>query len=372
MLGSGVMGHGIAQISSAAGYDVVLRDIEERFLDRAMEKIGWSLDKLVSKERISRDEADAILARIHPVVDLHESVRDADLVIEAVPEVMDLKKKVYAELDREVDGDVLVASNTSTLPITEIAGSISNPGRFIGIHFFNPPQLMKLVEVIPGGQTSSGTTSMTLEYVKSVGKEAVLCRRDVPGFIVNRLFIPMVHEACYLRDRTGARLEEIDSAVKFRMGFPMGIFELADFTGIDVIHKATVEMHMRDRKVVHPHPIVERMFHENRLGQKSGSGYYTYSDDKYDRVTLSEDLSARCDVVQLLANITNNAAWLVTNGASDIEEIEKAARLGLGLRKPLFETAREVGIGRILDELRRLEGIHGEFYTPDPLLTLIS
>lgn len=372
VLGSGVMGHGIAQISSAAGYDVVLRDIEERFLDRAMEKIGWSLDKLVSKERISRDEADAILARIHPVVDLHESVRDADLVIEAVPEVMDLKKKVYAELDREVDGDVLVASNTSTLPITEIAGSISNPGRFIGIHFFNPPQLMKLVEVIPGGQTSSGTTSMTLEYVKSVGKEAVLCRRDVPGFIVNRLFIPMVHEACYLRDRTGARLEEIDSAVKFRMGFPMGIFELADFTGIDVIHKATVEMHMRDRKVVHPHPIVERMFHENRLGQKSGSGYYTYSDDKYDRVTLSEDLSARCDVVQLLANITNNAAWLVTNGASDIEEIEKAARLGLGLRKPLFETAREVGIGRILDELRRLEGIHGEFYTPDPLLTLIS
>lgn len=368
VLGSGVMGHGIAQVSAAAGYCVVLRDIEQGFLDKAMEKIRWSLDKLVTKEKISREEGDAIFGRITPIVDLNEAVKDAELVIEVVPEIMDLKKKVYAELDKAADPKVIFASNTSTLPITEIANTTSRPEKFIGIHFFNPPQLMKLVEVIPGEKTSSEITELTQEYVKSVNKQAVLCRKDVPGFIINRLFIPMVHEACFLKDRTGATLEEIDSAVKFKLGFPMGIFELADFTGMDVIHKATVEMHLRDKKVVNPHPLVEKMFDEKKLGQKSGEGYYKYSDDKYERVALSEELAEKCNPIQLVANIINNAAWLVSNGASDIEEIEKAAQLGLGLKKPLFETAKEIGIKNIVDELNRLASEHGEFYRPDPLL----
>ncbi|AFS81031.1 3-hydroxybutyryl-CoA dehydrogenase [Candidatus Nitrosopumilus koreensis AR1] len=368
VLGSGVMGHGIAQVSATAGYNIVLRDIEQGFLDKAMEKIRWSLDKLVSKEKISKEEADAIFGRIKPVVDLKEAVKDAELVIEVVPEIMDLKKKVYAELDQVAAPEVIFASNTSTLPITEIADTTSRPDKFIGIHFFNPPQLMKLVEVIPGEKTSQEVTELTKDFVKSVNKQAVLCRKDVPGFIINRLFIPMVHEACYVKDRTGATLEEIDSAVKFKLGFPMGIFELADFTGMDVIHKATVEMHLRDKKVINPHPLVEKMFDEKKLGQKSGEGYYKYSDDKYERVTLSEELAQKCNPIQLVANILNNAAWLVTNGASDIEEIEKAAQLGLGLKKPLFETAKEIGIKNIVDELNKLAKEHGEFYKPDPLL----
>ena len=368
VLGSGVMGHGIAQVSATAGYNVVLRDIEQGFLDKAMEKIKWSLDKLVTKEKISKEEGDAIFGRIKPIVDLNEAVKDAELVIEVVPEIMDLKKKVYAELDKAAASKVIFASNTSTLPITEIANTTSRPDKFIGIHFFNPPQLMKLVEVIPGEKTSQEITDLTKEYVQSVNKQAVLCRKDVPGFIINRLFIPMVHEACYVKDRTGATLEEIDSAVKFKLGFPMGIFELADFTGMDVIHKATVEMHLRDKKVINPHPLVEKMFDEKKLGQKSGEGYYKYSDDKYERVTLSEELAEKCNPIQLVANILNNAAWLVTNGASDVEEIEKAAQLGLGLKKPLFETAKEIGITNIVNELNQLAEKHGEFYKPDPLL----
>jgi enoyl-CoA hydratase/3-hydroxyacyl-CoA dehydrogenase len=368
VLGSGVMGHGIAQVSATAGYNVVLRDIKQEFLDKAMEKIKWSLDKLVSKEKISKEEGDAIFSRITPIVDLTEAVKDAELVIEVVPEIMDLKKSVYAELDKAAKPEVIFASNTSTLPITEIANTTSRPEKFIGIHFFNPPQLMKLVEVIPGEKTAQEITDLTQEYVKSVNKQAVLCRKDVPGFIINRLFIPMVHEACFVKDRTGATLEEIDSAVKFKLGFPMGIFELADFTGMDVIHKATVEMHLRDKKVISPHPLVEKMFDEKKLGQKSGEGYYKYSDDKYERVTLSEELAQKCNPIQLVANILNNAAWLVSNGASDIEEIEKAAQLGLGLKKPLFETAKEIGIKNIVDELNKLADEHGEFYRPDPLL----
>ena len=368
VLGSGVMGHGIAQVSATAGYNVVLRDIKQEFLDKAMEKIKWSLDKLVSKEKISKEEGDSIFSRITPIVDLNEAVKNAELVIEVVPEIMELKKLVYAELDKVAGPEVIFASNTSTLPITEIANTTSRPEKFIGIHFFNPPQLMKLVEIIPGEKTSQEITDLTQEYVKSVNKQAVLCRKDVPGFIINRLFIPMVHEACYAQDRTNATLEEIDSAVKFKLGFPMGIFELADFTGMDVIHKATVEMHLRDKKVINPHPTIEKMFNEKKLGQKSGEGYYKYSDDKYERVSLSEELAEKFNPIQLVANILNNAAWLITNGASDISEIEKAAQLGLGLKKPLFETAKEIGIKNIVDELNRLEKEHGEFYKPDPLL----
>jgi len=368
VLGSGIMGHGIAQVSAMAGYNVVLRDIEQPFLDKAMEKIKWSLDKLVSKEKISENERNEIFSRIKPIVDLKDAVHDCDLVIEAVPEIMDLKKKVYAELDKVASDQVVFASNTSTLPITEIANTISRPKKFIGIHFFNPPQLMKLVEVIPGQKTSDDVTNLTINFVKSVNKIPVTCRKDVPGFIVNRLFIPLIHEACYVMERQKIQQTEIDSAVKFRLGFPMGIFELADFTGLDVIHKATVEMYVRDKKVISPHPKIEQLFNEKKLGQKSGEGFYKYSDDKYERIPISEELAKKCDPIQIIANILNNAAWLVTNNASDIDEIEKAASLGLGLKKPLFETAKEIGMQKIVEELKKLSDRHGAFYEPDPLL----
>jgi len=368
VLGSGIMGHGIAQVSAMSGYNVVLRDIEQQFLDKAMGKIKWSLDKLVSKEKISQSQADDIYSRIRPIVDLKEAVKDCDLVIEAVPEIMDLKKKVYAELDKVAGKNVVFASNTSTLPITEIANTTSRPERFIGIHFFNPPQLMKLVEIIPGQKTAKDVVKLTNDYVKSVQKEPVVCRKDVPGFIVNRLFIPLVHEACYVMDRQKIQLTEIDSAVKFNLGFPMGIFELADFTGMDVIHKATIEMHLRDKKVIRPHPKIEQLYNEKKLGQKTGEGFYKYSDEKYERISLSEELAKKCNPIQILANILNNAAWLVTKEASDIQEIENAARLGLGLKKPLFETAKEYGMSNIVKELEQLAQKHGQFYEPDPLL----
>ena len=368
VLGSGIMGHGIAQISAMAGYNVVLRDIEQKFLDKAMDKINWSLEKLVSKEKISKDERDKITTRIKPMVDLSNAVHDSDLVIEAVPEIMDLKKQVYQELDKVADGRNIFASNTSTLPITEIANTISRPEKFIGIHFFNPPQLMKLVEVIPGQKTTDDIIKTTINFVESVKKVPVICRRDVPGFIINRLFIPLVHEACYVMERQKIQKTEIDSAVKFKLGFPMGIFELADFTGIDVIHKATIEMHLRDKKVILPHAKIEQLFNEKKLGKKNGEGFYKYSDEKYERIELTEELAELCIPTQIVANILNNAAWLVTNNASDINEIEKAASLGLGLKKPLFETANEIGIQKIVDELKKLSKQFGAFYEPDPLL----
>lgn len=372
ILGSGIMGHGIAQVSAMAGYNVVLRDIEKSFLDKAMEKIKWSLDKLVSKQKISEEEAKKIFAKITPKVELAEALKDCDLMIEAVPEIMDLKKKVYFEVDKVAEKKTIYASNTSTLPITEIANITSRPEKFIGIHFFNPPQLMKLVEVIPGQKTPKELVELTMNFVKSVSKEPVLCKKDVAGFIVNRIFIPMVHEAVWEMDRSKASMTEIDSAVKFTLHFPMGIFELADFTGLDVIHKATIEMHSRDKKVINPHPMIEKLYEQKKLGQKTGSGFYEYSGDKYERINLSEDQARKFNPVQLLGMILNNAAWLVTNQASDIPEIEKALNLGMGLKKPIFETAKEFGLANITKELESLSQKYGKFYEPDPYLLSIS
>ena len=174
------MGHGIAQVAATAGYNIVLRVINQEFVDKAMEKRKWSVDKLVTKEKISSEEGATIFSRITPIVDLNDAVKDAELVIEVVPEIMDLKKQVYAELDKAAKPEVIFASNTSKLPITEIANTTSRPDKFIGIHFFNPPQLMKLVEVIPGEKTSQEITNLTQEFVKSVNKQAVVCRKDVP------------------------------------------------------------------------------------------------------------------------------------------------------------------------------------------------
>jgi enoyl-CoA hydratase/3-hydroxyacyl-CoA dehydrogenase len=368
VLGSGVMGHGIAQVSAMAGYTVVLRDIEQSFLDKAMEKIKWSLGKLVEKQKLSQADADKIFARITPIVDLKQALSGADLLIEAVPEDMNLKKKVYTEIDSFAEGKTLYASNTSTLPITEIAALTSRPDRFIGLHFFNPPQLMPLVEVIPGGRTNSGMVDMAMGFVQKVGKQPVLCKKDVAGFIVNRVFIPLVHEAVYCQERDNVPMTTIDSAVKFRMSFPMGIFELADYTGLDVIHKATVEMHSRDTKVIRPHPKVKQLFDEKSLGQKTGKGFYEYKGDKYERINLTEQEAIKYNPIALLAVAANNAAWLITNGVCSREDLEKALRLGMGLKKELFATVQDFGAGNVVKALEDLAARHGPFYEPDPYL----
>ena len=368
VLGSGIMGHGIAQVSAMSGYSVVLRDIEQSFLDKAMEKIKWSLNKLVEKEKLTQADADRIFARITPVIDLKQALSGADLLIEAVPEDMNVKKKVYAEVDSVADSKMLYASNTSTLPITEMAALTNRPDRFIGLHFFNPPQLMPLVEVIPGGRTNDSMVAMAMEFVKKVGKQPVLCKKDVAGFIVNRVFMPLVHEAVYCQERDNVPMSTIDSAVKFKMSFPMGIFELADYTGLDVIHKATVEMHSRDSKVINPHPKVKQLFDEKNLGQKTGKGFYEYKGDKYERVNLTEQEAAKYDPIKLLAVAANNAAWLISNGVCSREDLEKALKLGMGLKKELFTTVEEFGAGNVVQTLKELAAKHGSFYEPDSYL----
>ena len=368
ILGSGIMGHGIAQVSAMAGYNVALRDIEQSFLDKAMEKIRWSLNKLAEKQKLSQTEADRIFARITPIVDLEQALKGTDLLIEAVPEDMNLKRKVYAEVDSLAESTTLYASNTSTLPITEMAELTSRPERFVGLHFFNPPQLMPLVEVIPGNKTNQGMIDMATGLVQKLGKQPVLCKKDVAGFIVNRIFIPLVHEAVYSQERDNVPMTTIDSAVKFKLSFPMGIFELADYSGIDVIHKATVEMHSRDKRVIRPHPKIKQLFDEKNLGQKSGKGFFEYKGDKYERINLTEQEATKYNPTALIGVAASNAAWLISNGVCSKEDLEKALRLGMGLKKELFTTVQEFGVKNIVRSLQDLAAKYGPYYDPDPYL----
>lgn len=368
VIGSGVMGHGIAQISAMAGYEVVIRDIQQSFLDKAMEKINWSVNKLAEKKKINQTEAEKIISRIHPIVDIQQSLKNSELIIEAVPEDLQLKHKVYQELDKYADKNVIFASNTSTLPISEISSFTSRPNRFIGLHFFNPPQLMKLVEVIPGDKTDKQITDLVINFVSKIGKIPILCKKDVPGFIVNRIFIPLVHEAMYSLDRSKSSLVEVDSASKYKMALPMGIFELADYTGLDVIHKATNEMYSRDKKVVFPHPKIQELFENKELGQKTGKGFYQYQGDNYERIQLTEELAEKYDPISLVSVAVNNASWLLSNGVCDKNELEQALMLGMGLKRELFETAEIFGINNIIDTLQYLSSKFGTFYEPDKYL----
>jgi enoyl-CoA hydratase/3-hydroxyacyl-CoA dehydrogenase len=353
VLGSGIMGHGIAQISAMAGYNVALRDIEQSFLDKAMDKIKWSLSKLAEKQKLTQTDADKIFGRIIPIVDLRQALKDADLIVEAVPEDINLKRKVYTEVDKYAESKTVYASNTSTLPITEMAALTLRPERFIGVHFFNPPQLMPLVEVIPGKVTNQSTTDMAMDFVKRIGKQPVLCRKDVAGFIVNRIFIPLVHEAVYCQDRDGASMIQIDSA---------------DYTGLDVIYKATVEMYSRDNKVINPHPEIKKLFDEKNLGQKSGKGFYEYKGDNYERINLTEGEAERYDPIKLVAVAANNAAWLVSNRVCEREDLEKALKLGMGLKAELFSTIEKFGIENVVKILKEMQAKYSSFYEPNEYL----
>lgn len=368
VLGSGIMGHGIAQVCAMAGYNVTLRDIESSLLDKALEKVKWSLSKLVEKQKITQIEADRIFHRITPEVDLELSLRDTDLLIEAVPEDLGLKKKVYTDVDKFAEEKTVYASNTSTLPITEMAALTGRPERFIGLHFFNPPQLMRLVEVIPGRDTNQHTIDTALDFVMRVGKEPVLCRKDVAGFIVNRIFIPLVHEAAYCLERDGASMTQIDSAVKYKMGFPMGIFELADYTGLDVVFKATSEMYTRDNRIVNPHPKIKELVDAQNLGQKTGKGFYEYSGSTYERVNLTPEEAAKYNPISLVAVSANNAAWLISNNVCTKEDVDKALRLGMGLKTDLFNTVEMFGIGNVVEKLREMAAKYGSRYEPDVYL----
>ena len=275
VLGAGQMGNGIAQVAACAGYNVTMIDIEQSFIDSGMASIESSLSKLVSRERMSQADADAALARVRATTDRAES-SDCDLVVEAIPEIPELKFSTFAELDSICKPEAILASNTSSISIDEIAASTDRPDRVIGMHFMNPVPIMKLVEIINGSETSNEVNATVVAAAERMGKTALSCN-DSPGFVSNRILCPMLNEAILTLQEGVAEPEAIDGIMKLGMNHPIGPLALADLIGLDTLLHIMTVLHegLGDDKYA-PAPLLTQMVSEGNLGRKSGQGFYSY------------------------------------------------------------------------------------------------
>ncbi len=276
VIGAGTMGNGIAHIFAMKGFKVNLVDIDKDALDRAISTIALNLDRMVKKELISQEEKDATLANITTFTVLKEAVKKAELIVEAATENVELKLKIFRQLDEEAPSKAIMATNTSSISITKIAAATSRPSQVIGMHFMNPVPVMKLVEIIRGYGTSNEVTQITMDACRKLGKVPVEVN-DYPGFVANRILAPMINEAIYTLYEGVAGVEEIDAVMKLGMAHPMGPLHLADFIGLDVVLAILRVMHdgFGNPKYA-PCPLLVNMVTAGKLGVKSGEGFYFY------------------------------------------------------------------------------------------------
>jgi 3-hydroxybutyryl-CoA dehydrogenase len=280
VVGAGLMGSGIAQVAAMHGYDVVLRDVTAAALDRGRAAIEKSLSRFVEKTTISGDERDAALGRVVTTTDL-DAVADANIVVEAVFERLEVKREVFAALDRLCDGDAVLASNTSAIPITKIAAATSRPESVVGTHFFSPVPMMQLCELVRGHRTSDATLTRAREFAEAVGKTCVMVNRDVAGFVTTRLVTALVMEAIALYESGVASAEDIDTACRLGFGHPMGPLATTDLTGTDILLHAALNIYQEsaDPKFYPPESL-SRMVDAGDLGRKTGRGFFDYTTDK--------------------------------------------------------------------------------------------
>lgn len=367
VLGAGLMGHGITQVAATAGFEVNMRDIEEKFLSSGMEKIKWSLSKFAEKGRISEEDSKNAFGRIKTTTSLKEATKDVDFVIEAIPENLKLKQQTFKEIDGYAPSHAILATNTSALPITEIAVATKRPEKVVGMHFFSPPQMMRLCEVIRGDKTSDETLNATVELGKKFGKETVVCKKDVPGFIANRITAVGGNLVCWMVYNGEYTVEEVDAASIHKAGMPMGTFGLRDFTGIDI--GASVSKFMEERwpgfKMC---PLLKEKVEKGELGVKTGKGFYAYPEKKWIPLDLPLEKAEKFDA--MIPNYVNIsvAADLLRNDVATAEDIDKALKLGFNVPIGMLELADTIGIDVVVSKLKEIEKKYGSFYKPSPLL----
>ncbi|WP_420633854.1 3-hydroxyacyl-CoA dehydrogenase family protein [Candidatus Palauibacter sp.] len=279
VVGAGLMGSGIAQVSAGAGYETVVREVEQGFLDRGMARITKTLDRAVAKEKLGAAERDAAVGRLHPTLDLADFT-ECDLVIEAITENLGAKHELFGALGEVCGESAVFASNTSSLSITELAARTDRPDRFVGLHFFSPVPVMSLVEVIRCGQTSDETFDRAFAFAESLGKSPIACR-DNTGFVVNRLLVPYMLDAIRAYESGVASIPDIDKGLRLGCGYPMGPFTLSDFVGLDTLYHITGIMYeeYKEARFASP-PLLRRMYLAGYHGRKTGKGFYDYSGDE--------------------------------------------------------------------------------------------
>jgi enoyl-CoA hydratase/3-hydroxyacyl-CoA dehydrogenase len=367
VIGSGAMGHGITQLLAMSGLEVTMVDINDEILQKAKEKIKWSLGKFVEKKRIRQEDADAALARVATTTSYEQAGKDIDFAIEASPENMEIKKTIFAKLDEVAPPHAILASNTSTLSITEMGKATKRPDKVAGMHFFNPPQFMALVEVIKGDNTSQETMNTLSELAKKLGKTPVVVRKDVRGFIVNRILGAVFNEAFWAYHRKEATKEGIDASVKYTGGFPMGWFELGDFVGLDIAYEVGRILYEAYGERFKPcQEVIEPLVKEKKLGQKTGVGFYDWTKG---RPRIPFNLLDEYDVDRSWAVAVNEAAWLIHDDAANPADIDTGMKLGTYWPSGPCEHADRTGIDMVLNKLRELHAKYNmEMYKPCPLL----
>jgi enoyl-CoA hydratase/3-hydroxyacyl-CoA dehydrogenase len=387
VIGAGIMGHGIAQVSALSGCKVRMVDVSEGLLKSGLERIGWSLGKLAEKKVIS-ETVDAVMNRITATTKLADAVKDIDCMIEAVPENIDLKMETFAEADKNAPPDAILATNTSGLSVTMIGEATKRPNKVVGMHWMNPPQMMPLIEVIKGKHTSDETLKTTVDLCQRFGKQPVVARKDIWFFLAARSEMGWDIEANLMWLRGEAKVEEIDAMARYKLKLPMGPFELSDLTGAADIMKGaytSIDKILTKNPDFEPNPVRLYLFKRlaeqvsiprsegGKSGMKTGEGYYKYpGPGKYARPEIPKELAEKVAPVEVLASAANSASQCVTDGVGSLEDTDKCFKLAFGWPKGVFEFADEFGIHNIVNTLRekkaRVPDWQKSFYQPDSLL----
>ena len=356
VIGAGDMGHGIAEVALIAGYKVYLRDINQEFVDKGVGRINASLEKLVSKGKVPAEHFDKIKNELMiPCTDLAEAVKEADLVIEAIPEIMDLKKETFKTMDEAAPAHTLFASNTSTMKITEIASATSRPEKVLGLHYFNPAVLMKLVEVIRGEQTSDEAMQIGYDFVVKNGKVPVKVHKDVPGFIVNRVQAPSgVLLGCILDQKT-VEPEAVDAVIR-NLGSPMGPYETMDYTGLDISYHGSAYFAEAIHEDFRAGETLTAKVKANELGKKTGKGLFDWSAGRPE-IDLSK-ATDKFDPMDMVAVNANEATKIIAEGACALEDVDTAIINATG--SPFGPMGLIKGMAPA-DLTKRLEGLAEKF-----------
>jgi len=375
VVGAGTMGGGLAQVISFSGLPVVLKDIDPAMLDRGMATVRKIYQSRVDKGKMSVGEMESKLALIEPTL-TYDSFGDVDIVIEAVPEKMAIKKAVLKELCTVLPETAIIASNTSALSISEMAAATDRPAKVIGMHFFNPAHVMKLVEIIPGLETSQETIDDVVMFAESLRKIPVVVQ-ECPGFLVNRLLMPYLNEATYCLQEGAATASEIDAAV-VEFGMPMGPFTLMDMLGIDVCQYVGDYLYAEYGPRMTPAPLFYKLVEAGRLGEKAGKGFYGYGGETDEPVkeiiaAFGRDPNSRFSVERVIYPLINEAVIALQEHIASVNDIDMAMIAGTGMtyhgeRKGPLAIADEIGLDVVLDGLNTFFAQYGERFRPARLL----
>ena len=367
VVGAGLMGAGISYVSIAAGYDVIMTDLDDDAINRGLSRFKGYVESGVKRGKLSSEDGEKMISQLVTTTILGEAVSDVDLVIEAVFENMDVKKKLFKEMDGSARPDTILASNTSSLSITELGKVTNRPDKVIGMHYFSPVPAMKLLEVIIGKETKDEAVQTALEVGERQRKTTVKAI-DSPGFIVNRLRMQISIAVYHIYETGLASAEEIDTAMKEKLGTPMGSLELSDFVGLDV---SLGTMSTLERELGECYKVPEtlkKFVAEGRIGRKAGKGFYVYEDGQ--KLSLEEPKGADPSwiVNRIIIPYLREAMVEFETGIASKEDIDKAMKLGSNYKEGPFETIERLGLDKVRDELNKLQQEFGDCFSPPKML----